>query len=166
MAEVTRPDGLELDEDLPFQKRQWRASRMLWLVLVALMAATALGVFGNGPLSRAEAGDPDGPLHVEYERVARFGASVRLVVRTRPQADGTVQFRIDRSLLDAFRVQDVTPPPSAAALADDGVESRFQAHTPRTLAIVFEMQPAARWSVQGRIQSPDGAVRLRQFILP
>jgi hypothetical protein len=166
MAEVKRFRTLELEEDLPFQKRQWRASQMLWLVLVAIMAATALGVFGNGPLSRARAEDPDGPLQVEYERVARFGASVRLVVRARPRADGTVQFRIDRSLLHAFRVQDVTPTPSAAALVDGGVEYRFQANTSGTSAIVFEMQPAAHWSVQGWIRSPDGAVRLRQFILP
>lgn len=166
MAEVKRSGTLELDEDLVFQRRQWRASQILWMVLVGTMIATALGLFGNGPLSRARAGAPDGLLQVEYERVVRFGASVRLVVRARPRPDGAVQFTIDQSLLDAFRVQDVTPQPSAAALVDGGVEYRFQANTSAPPVIVFEMQPAALWSVQGEIRSPAGAVQLRQFILP
>lgn len=166
MAEVKRFGTLELEEDLSFQRRQWRASQVLWMVLVGTMIATALGVFGNGPLSSARAGAPDGPLRVEYERVVRFGASVRLVVRARPRPDGAVQFTIDQSLLQAFRVQDVTPPPSATALGDGSVEYRFQANTSAPSTIVFEMQPAALWSVHGQIRSPDGAVQLRQFILP
>jgi hypothetical protein len=166
MPEVKRFGTLELAEDLAFQQRQWRASQMLWLLLVATMIATVLGVFGNGVLSRARAGAAQGSLQVEYERIVRFGASVRLVVHADPRPDGSVQFTIDRSLLDAFRVQDVTPQPSAAALVDGGVEYRFEANTSAPSAIVFEMQPAARWSVQGWIRSPGGAVRLRQFILP
>jgi hypothetical protein len=165
MAEVKRFGTLELEEDLAFQRRQWRAAQVLWLVLVATMVATALGVFGNGLLSQARVGPAHG-LHVEYERIVRFGASVRLVVRATPRPDGAVRFTIDRSLLEAFRVQDITPQPSETALVDGGVEYRFRASTSAPSVVVFEMQPAARWSVQGWIRSPDGALRLRQFILP
>ena len=94
-------------------------------------------------------------------RALLHGAKVDIL-----RMDGSVQFSIDRSLLDAFRVQDVTPQPSTAALVDGGVEYRFQGSTSAPSAVVFEMQPAARWSVQGWIRSPGGAVRLRQFILP
>jgi hypothetical protein len=166
MAQVRRVGSLEVEEDLDFQSRQWPASRALWAVLLALMLATVLGVFGSDPLSRQHAGAPDAPLRVEYERVARFGSSVRLVVHARPQPDGDVRFALARSLLDAFRVRHVTPAPSSSAIVERGVEYRFRAGRSGTATVIFEMQPAIRWSVHGQIESPDGAVHFSQFILP
>jgi len=166
MAEVRRAGTLELQEDTSFQFWQWRAAQALWLVLLGIMLATALGAFGSGPLSRARAAAPGGALAVEYERVARFGASIRLVVHARPQPDGAVRFTVGRALLDGMRVQHVTPAPAATSIVDDGVEYRFEMGEPRIATVLFELQPATRWTVEGEIRSRDGAVQLQQLILP
>lgn len=124
------------------------------------------GVFGGGVFSRTRAGAPDAPLWVEYDRVARFGASVRLIVHARPQPDGSVRFTLARSLLEALRIQHVTPLPASTSIVGDGVEYRFQAAASGSVPVIFEMQPATRWTVQGHVQSPDGSVQFTQLILP
>jgi hypothetical protein len=165
MAEVGG-GNLEVGEDLAFQRWQWRAAQILWAALLAVMAATVLGVFGGGPLSRARAGDAGAPLFVDYERLARFGASMRLVVHARPQPDGDIRFTIDRSILDAFVILHVTPPPASTVVAGSGVEYRFRTGTNGPAAVIVEVQPATRWGVEGAIASPDASVRLRSFIFP
>jgi hypothetical protein len=87
-------------------------------------------------------------------------------VHARPQPDGWVQFTVGRSLLEALKVEQVTPTPSSARIVEEGVEYRFEAGASGTGRVIFEMQPAARWRVDGQIESPDAAVRLRQFVLP
>ena len=74
MAEM-KHRGLQIDENLQFQQREWRTSRAAWIVLLLTMAAMALGLFGNGPLSEARAGEPGDALWVEYSRFGRFGAT-------------------------------------------------------------------------------------------
>jgi hypothetical protein len=166
MTDAARDAALELEEDLSFEQSEWRRARLLWFILLAVMGATGLGLFGNGFLSQTRAGDLAGPLWVEYSRVARFGSPVRLEVHARSQPDGSVQFTVGGSLLQALQIEQVTPPPSSARIVEEGVEYRFEAGTSGTGRVIFEMQPAARWNVDGEIRSPDATVRLRQFVLP
>lgn len=159
---------LELEEDLEFHARQWRVSQALWVFLLALMAATATGLFGNGLLSRGTAGHTGGPLRIEYDRVARFGLPLRLVVHARPSTESgrTISFTIDRAYLDGFSIQRITPEPASASIVDAGVQYVFETQSPGAAAVVFDMQPATRWKVSGRIRSGEAAVALTQLILP
>jgi hypothetical protein len=166
MARTKLIGTLELEEDLQFQQWQWRIASALWLSLVALMIAAALGLFGGGVLSRARGGVPDGPLWAEYERVARFGATAPLTVHARTGADGSIRITFDSALLRAFRVRDVTPPPAAAVIVTDGVEYRYQAPGQGVAVLAFELDPAERGLVRGEIRSAGTSVRLTQLILP
>jgi len=157
---------LQIEESPRFQEREWQATRVTWILLLLVMLATGLGFFGNGPLSAARAGQSDGPLWVEYARFGRYGATVRLTVHARSQADGVVRVTVGRSLLEAFRIEQITPQPGAGRFTEDGVEYRIdagrQGHTP----IIFELQPVRRWLVQGAIQSAGRTVHFTQFIYP
>jgi hypothetical protein len=109
-ASVRRHGDLEIQEDLPFQRREWLAERMAWAVMGLLIAAAILGLFGTGPLSRMTAGDWAGPLWLEYERFARLLAPAVLRVHLGPAAarDRTVSLWIDRRYMENVELQQVT----------------------------------------------------------
>ena len=166
MAELKRRKSLDLDEHLPFQRREWRASRLLWILLLLTMLATALGVFGNGPLSHARAEASNGGLSVQYDRFGRFGAAMRMTVSAPAPASGPTEMEISRSLLDAFQVTEIAPAPAAQELTDEAVRYRFDADPDSRTSIIFDIQPQRRWMLKGFIRSAGETVVLRQFIYP
>lgn len=165
MPEKDKP-GLEIQQDLEFQKKEWRAARITWVVLLTIMVATLLGVFGKGPLSKAEASDSAGAFRVEYQRFGRFGASMRLLVFAPPGPDSSVRFALDGALLRSFQVKTITPRPSMELLLGDGVEYRFDGAPDQHAPVIFELQPAARWFVSGSVRTVGARVQFRQFIHP
>ena len=130
-----------------------------------IFIACALGAFGDGPLSRAEAADPSGELRVEYDRVVRYGTTSELQVFTVSSA-GAVTITVDRVLLDAFHVRQIVPSPQSTRLAGNGVEFVFAKDASATVPIVFEFESTKAGRVRGTIRSGGSAVALRQFILP
>jgi hypothetical protein len=154
-----------LEHDEAFHRREWRASSIAWFVYLGLMLAAALGVFGSGPLSHAQAGDPEGALRVEYERFARFGAPQRVLVHARSGPDGTVRLLLGHSLRDAFQITRITPEPESTTIVGDGIEYRFAARSSDG-RIVLELQPVRRGIVEAVIRSPEAAVEFSQLIYP
>jgi len=165
MTQLKRIGSLDLDEDLRAQEIEWRAGSILWIVLLATMIATGIGVFGNGWLSRTRAGEGSA-LSVEYDRFLRFGSTRRVTVRARAAADGSLRVTLGQGLLEAQQVIGVTPEPASATLLADGVEYRFDARSDETSSVAFDLQPVRRWMVEGEIRARDAAVRLRQFVYP
>src|SRR3712207_4138009 len=51
MSETTRVGDLEVAEDLTFQRREWAAQRVGWVLLALVIAAALAGLLGRGPLS-------------------------------------------------------------------------------------------------------------------
>ncbi|HPO58399.1 MAG TPA: hypothetical protein PLV53_06100 [Anaerolineaceae bacterium] len=45
--------GLQVDQDMPFQEKEWTAERAGWIIGLLLLLAGLAGLFGGGPLSRA-----------------------------------------------------------------------------------------------------------------
>jgi hypothetical protein len=43
----------QIDEDLNFQRREWKIQRAGWVTMALVIIAALLGVFGAGPLSSA-----------------------------------------------------------------------------------------------------------------
>ena len=129
------------------------------------MLAIALGVFGNGPLSHARAGDPSDAVWVEYERFVRFGTSQRITVHVHGQSDGTVRFVLGDPMRNAFRIIDTTPEPLATTIASDGIEYQFKAQSSQS-TVVIELQPTRRWFIEAMISSPDAAVTFVQLVYP
>lgn len=163
MDAANGPADLQVRQDLGFQRREWRSSRLLWTVVLALMAATALGLFGRGLLSRAE--DASGALRIEYERFARYGAAIRLTVHL-AQAGAPRELVLDYGYLRAMHVSSIVPAPIAEQPAEGGVLFRFAPSSSRTLEVQFDMQPVRRFNVRGTIQSGSQAITFWQFVYP
>ena len=165
MAEPVR-EALQIHEDPALQAAEWRASSATWIVLLAIMAAAVLGAFGDGPLSRTRVIDPAGLVEVEYQRFGRFGRTTELTIDVRPQEGGEARVTLARSLVEAYRIEAITPEPDAARSMPEGLELRFTSGAGERARIRIDVQPRNRWTVEGAIGVPGAEVRIEQFIYP
>lgn len=161
--------GLQIDEDRTHQRREWRIERVGWALMAALLLAGLLGLLGDGPLSRARAGD--GALTVDYDRLQRAAAPYAYRFEADPSLarDGRLRLRFDDALLEDVELQSVIPEPESVAAGPGYTEFAFEmdagAGPPAHIAIVYQHRTFGH--VAGRITT-TGAPPLvvDQFVFP
>ena len=164
MAKPSRE--LEIDQDLEFQRREWRTQRAGWWALAAFVLAAILGLFGGGPISSAEAGDRSAPLWVEYERFIRVGASTRILVHATMPPEGDLHLRLPRGYFEAFRIDRLTPEPQTITIGDADVDLHFgrDAGPANAFTLIFDMEPLRTGRHRASFRtSGDPAVTFPQF---
>ncbi|MDP9227135.1 MAG: hypothetical protein M3P18_25470 [Actinomycetota bacterium] len=163
--------GLEIEEDVPFQKREWRVQRIAWIFLAFFLLAAVLGLVGPGPLSFASAGTSR--LRVHYERFVRWQAPQSIVISAAvASAHGVLQIAINRAYLDRISVQQVTPQPSSVKLSrNDFIYSFALSGAARSTTITFDLQSTQMGLLHGRITvgntgAPSTGVGFSQLVYP
>jgi hypothetical protein len=113
MPQLERVGSLEINQDLDFQRREWRLQWVAWGVVLLILVAGLAGLLGGGPLSNGQASA--GPLAVNYERFVRKQAPARLELMVSPEAavDGEVALWIGDGFLEKVNVAGVIPEPVA-----------------------------------------------------
>jgi hypothetical protein len=145
-------------------RRGWVLERVGWVAMALIAICGALGFFGGGWLSRAEARAGDG-LAIEYMRYARVGAPLEMVVDWVPQQQPTLW--VARPYLDAFAVEEIRPTPAAVTAAADRIYYEFRALEPqRRVHVTFTLEPKKSGAVRGRIGAGELDVEVRQFVFP
>ena len=148
---------IDIEQDLPFQYRQWRMERLGQVLIACCIMAALLGLFGHSPLSTAARQTVDGRLSIHYDRFARNETNTDLLVtlnRTR-MADGIVRLWLDQDYLDAFKVTAVSPVPIRGEARDGARAFVFQTDGSRftaTLSVQFE----AVGLVHGSVRADEG----------
>ena len=140
---IVREGGLEIDQDLEFQRKAWVAQRVGWVVMALFVLAAAVGLLGSGPLSRARAAVP-GVMTLEYERFARFETSTTLTVRldSAVTAGELVRVSLNRDFLDSAKIETVLPPPARVESAAGRLIYVFAVAEPRVpLLLTFTLAP-------------------------
>ena len=161
---------IEVNQDLEFQRKEWRVQRIGWLVILAVIVAALLGAFGRGPLAHGEVTDAASGLRLEYERIARHESPSELVFHIRAGTVTTNDVRIwlSRSYADGLEIERISPEPESESVTDDRVTYSFLLDDPRREArVTFNLTPDA----MGRRQASAGIVngptlRFAQFVLP
>ncbi len=162
--------GLELDEHLAFQERQWRWERVGHILLGLIIIAALLGVFGTGPLASATAHSADGHLQLDYQRVVRHQGEAEYRLRIDPAAiTGTeVNVWFATGSIHAVRVEGITPEPSAMETGADRLTMTFAvdpAQGPVTLVIHVTPQEMGLRTIELGLESGP-SLRIRQLMLP
>lgn len=170
-GEVQRKyDGLQIDEDMKFQRRQWKAERIGWVCMTLFLAAAVMGLFGQGPLSDALAGNDGDPVSVHYDRFPRHGsqASLKIVLGPGAARDGEARVWLSRQYLDAHRLDQVIPEPERVEAAPDRYTYVFKvADAAKETSAVFQLEPDGYGRTTARVGLEGGpAVDVRQFIYP
>jgi len=137
------PRTLDVEEDMAFQRRNWRAERIGWAAMAAIVIAAALGLFASGPLSWATAQTSDGSLVVEYDRFMRKTSPVTVKVKVAASAATAegLTFDIDEGFADAFRITEIRPQPAQSIATADGMRFRFATAPNAPATIYFHLSP-------------------------
>jgi hypothetical protein len=160
-----------LDEALPQQRWAWKAERVGWVIMVLILAAALLGLFGSGPLATGRASGEADALRVEYARFARYQspATMRVYVQPPlPPPEGEIRLAVSRDFLDAMNLEGITPWPDAMKSGDGMVVMTFRdGGGDRPLLVRFDYRPTAIGLHRGQIGVIPGPwVDFRPFVYP
>ena len=89
--------NLDDGKNLRMQKYEWIFERTAWVLMIALLLAAVLGLFGPGPLSFRTRTSADGKLVVDYYAVQRHEAPSELCIHFRDRAaQGAIRVALSR----------------------------------------------------------------------
>jgi hypothetical protein len=113
---VTEKRTLEIDEDVAFQRKEWLAQRLGVALLFVFVLGALLGVTGmGGPLSHQVAGEPDGPVQLEYDRFVRRGGIATIKVRLNG-ISGSPRLWISSQYIDHVHIESIDPRPDSVSI--------------------------------------------------
>lgn len=170
MARTKKADDLQINEDMEFQRRSWIVQRIGWVIFTLLVLLAFLGLFGDGVLSNARAGQEGAALSLEYPRYGRFANEFRIKAHLNGStaAGGEVAIRLDSSYLEAVQISRITPTPDRELRESDGITYVFMtdgASSP--LTIYFDAIPQRVGALSGTFHLQGGeAIGFSQFIYP
>ncbi len=164
--------GLELNQDLTFQRRSWRVQRVAWGVMAAIVVATLLGLFGSGLLSSTTVSTPNQTMQVRYERFGRLDSPLITNVRLASgagDADGRVRLWVSRGYLSRVAGDGLSPVPETTLTAADRVVFIFRLTDPaQPLDVTFYLNTEKVGSLTGQfgLVNRKAVLTIRQFIYP
>jgi hypothetical protein len=170
MSGLRRIGDLEIEEYIGFQRRDWAVRHIAWAILALVVLAALLGLFGNGILSKANLGDDEMPLQLEYERFGRYKAPMTLKARLGPEAvrEGEARLWLERSYLNTMQVETIIPEPDSVESSADHLVYVFS--TPSSnfpIEVTFFMQSENIGRQTGRVGLEGGpSLSFNQFIYP
>lgn len=159
MASPRRVGDLEIEQDLPFQEREWTVQRVAWVLLLALLALGLAGLFGTGPLSSATKEAGDGALAVDYQRFIRHDGRTTLTFTLDGSlaSAGELELWIAQEYLGDVEVQGISPQPTETRAESDRVVHVFTVPDPgTTLEVRFSLRPQAMGRLTVEAGVPDG----------
>ncbi len=170
MSSLPRVGDLEIEQDHDFQRRSWRLQRVGWIVLVVVIAAALLGLFGSGPLAHTTVGAPGDPLRLEYDRSGRFDAPSTLTALLRPSTrrPGEAILHLDRGFTDHFQIERVQPTPDRTEAGPDHSVYAFRVTGPgEPVRVTFRLRPDRVGPLTGRVRQDGGSwLTCTQFVYP
>ena len=162
---MAKSGGLQINQDLEFQRREWTMQHVGWWLLTSFVAAAAAGLFGGGPLSEARVGDAS-RLEVEYERFTRVGSHTRIVLRGRTDRHEPLDVAFERSYFEGFRLERVLPEPESVRFAGAEVTLRFRPDVSQDggYTVIVDLEPRAGGHRRAWVRATGAAtLSYRQF---
>lgn len=152
MATKTKTTELQVNEDMDFQRLEWRIERVGWVILALLIIAALLGLLGNGFLSSSV--KTTGALNVEYDRFLHRNAPSSYRIHLKPGGTETA-IHLGREFLDAAKLEQVVPQPSEVELANDGIQLHFRSRESAEGVVTIPFEPQAMGLLHTRIRVGD-----------
>jgi len=168
---IQRVGDLEIEQDLRFQRREWRVQRIGWLLMALLICAALLGVFGGGGLlTGASDSAAGGAAKISYQRFARLSAPASLKVRFPESAvqNGMLQVAVERDYIEGVQIEHITPEPESVEVTADAIVYTFAVGDPSGAGqVAFHYTTESIGLVSGWVELADTErLTLRQFVYP
>jgi hypothetical protein len=160
--------ALDLPDDLEFHRTNWRAERIGWFFILAIMVSAVLGLAGRGPLGVTRVGDET--LAVVYDRVMRNDARGTVTIRLGPSVthDSVVRLWASQGILHSCSPDEIVPTPDEVVTGGDQMTFRIHV-TPGadSATVILNCAPRATGVRQGALGIVNGpSVTLRTLVLP
>ena len=122
-------DEIQVGENLDFQRKWWRFENVVWIFFSLIIVLDLAGLFGRGPIARAERHSPDGTINIKYERIERTDSPSILSIEFGPSAiqDGKINLYVSESLVKGLGTERVVPNPLVTAIGNGGLTYTFAA---------------------------------------
>ena len=130
-------------EDLDFQRKWWRFENAAWVIFTLIIILDLAGLFGRGPIAKAERRTADGTIDVKYERIERTDSPSIMSIEFGPSAiqDGKIQLYVSSSLVKSFGTERVIPAPQNTVIGEGGLTYTFPATKPPA-SVDLALQPS------------------------
>ena len=157
--------------DIEYQRREWRAQRIAWVAMAAVVLAAGLGLLGNaGPLASARSEASDNSIRITFDRLVRHHAPSELTIDVAPEfvEEGEIRLWVDVAYMRAIGLESILPEPESVELEPGRVVYVFSASEPDfPLVITFFYEHDGFWSQRGRLGLVNGTpVAFSQFVFP
>jgi len=142
VARIHRKGDLETSEDLEFERASRRVRRIGHILTALFLLLALMGLFGDGPLSHARAGDESG-FFVRYERFSRVDGVTRFEIHL-PAERATPARRlvVSTSLVERGHIERFVPEPASAEIAAERSVFTFP-HIEAGGLVVLELRPSS-----------------------
>lgn len=147
------------------QRLEWAVQRVAWPLLSVVLVAIALGLFGQGPLAKAQvvAGED---FSMEYHRFARRQSPDALELRVVPR-EPRLRVSLARGYTQAVDVEHIFPEPDRMAVAPDATVLEFDARPGEPFDIRLQVRPSDMGRVHGWVAVGEGPRHVfSQFVYP
>ncbi len=158
----------EINQDLQFQRRMWKAERIGWIAMAVLLAGALLGLFGNGPMSWITTSNDS--LIVEYQRFGRQQSALQLRVYLRAGLSNkdNLFFELNRAFVANVQVMRITPKPDVEQPISDGIRLIWSSNAEDgSMLVTISYQPEhIGWLTPSLSVGDADSLSIRQFIYP
>jgi hypothetical protein len=136
-------DDVAVGEDLDFQRSWWRFENAAWVTFTLIIILDLSGLFGRGPLAKAERRSEDGTIDLKYERIERTDSPSIMTLQYGPSVihDGKISLYVSDSLVKSLGTQRVIPAPQETLIGDGGLIYTFPTSQPPA-SVDFALQPS------------------------
>jgi hypothetical protein len=136
-------DEVAVGEDLEFQRKWWRFENAAWIIFSLIIVLDLSGLFGRGPIAKAERHSADGTFDIKYERIERTESPSILTIHFTQSAiqNGNIHLYVSNSLVKELGTQRVIPAPQETTLGEGGLTYTFPASKPPA-SVDLALQPS------------------------
>lgn len=161
--------GLQVEQHDDFQRREWTAERVGWVLMALLVLAASAGLLGGpGPFSWTTATGADGALEVEYQRFGHVEADDVVSITVAPEAvtNDSVEVELADRWVQAVDISAITPEPKEQLSTPYGLRLTFATEPGARLSVQVAYRAAAIGGVDGGVRLDDETVAFDQFVYP
>jgi hypothetical protein len=136
-------DEVAVGEDLDFQRKWWRFENAAWVIFTLIIVLDLAGLFGRGPIAKAQRRSADSAIDVKYERIERTDSPSILTIQFAQSAiqNGKIQLYVSNSLVKELGAQRIIPAPQDTVIGDGGLTYTFPASRPPA-SVDLALQPS------------------------
>jgi hypothetical protein len=152
---------LEIEEYVDSHKKGFKVQFVGLLLIFAIVLSAALGLFGDGILSKKTATARSAS--IEYQRFYRYEARMEVKIELL-QFENSNVVSLPKDYLKNFEIESVNPTPESTNFKGD--ESQFVFNGPGNGIITFFLVPRKVGSVDGELSVNNDRFQVSHFIYP